>query len=220
MITAIPIVIAYLLGGIPFGLLIPRLFGVPDIRRYGSGNIGATNATRVLGFRKAAWVYAGDILKGVAAVMIGRWFVSEYGAGWISVDGLLLLCALAAVLGHLFPVYLRFRGGKGVNTALGVMLALLPLEALIGLAVFAAVAAASKYVSLGSMLGTLGFFGALLVRKYFLGAAIADVYVWVSGLMLVLIVVAHRQNIGRLMKGTESRISEKGARREKVEPHA
>jgi len=219
MNVALPILIAYLLGGIPFGLLIPRLFGVADIRQHGSGNIGATNATRVLGFRRAIWVYLGDIAKGVAAVLIARYSVGRFGVDGLSVDLFLVLCALAAVLGHLFPIYLRFKGGKGVNTALGTMLALLPIEALIAFGVFAVVVLTTRYVSLGSMLGVAAFCTVICIEKFALGRDIAMVYVGVSALLVLLIVVAHRQNIARLISGSENRVGRKKERREKVGPH-
>ncbi len=220
MNIALPILVAYLLGGIPFGLLVPRLFGVPDIRKLGSGNIGATNATRVLGFRRAIWVYLGDIAKGSAAVLIGRFSAAHYGTGGLGVDLFLVLCALAAVLGHLFPLYLRFKGGKGVNTALGAMLALLPIEALIAFVIFAIVVSTTRYVSLGSMLGVASFSAVICIERFALHRPIGDVYVGVSILLVLLIVYAHRQNIKRLLSGSENRVGSKRERREKVGPHA
>ncbi|HVP07382.1 MAG TPA: glycerol-3-phosphate 1-O-acyltransferase PlsY, partial [Candidatus Acidoferrum sp.] len=151
MATILPIVVAYLLGAIPFGLIIARLYGVHDVRQSGSGNIGATNVWRVAGPRAAAWVYLLDIGKGAAAVAIAR-FVHQ---DTIQRDLFLVFCAMAAVLGHVFPVYLRFRGGKGVNTGLGVMLSLLPLETLISVAVFVIIVALSKFISLGSIIAAV-----------------------------------------------------------------
>ena len=122
MVWLLPVIIAYLLGAIPFGLLVPRMFGVRDIRQHGSGNIGATNATRVRGFQRAVWVYVGDIAKGAAAVLLARWYALHYPIPFDTIHPYLVICALAAVVGHVFPVYLGLKGGKGVNTALGVML--------------------------------------------------------------------------------------------------
>ncbi|HPI32908.1 MAG TPA: glycerol-3-phosphate 1-O-acyltransferase PlsY, partial [candidate division Zixibacteria bacterium] len=200
-----PIAVAYLLGAIPFGLLVPRLFGVADIRRHGSGNIGATNVTRVLGFRRAVWVYGLDIAKGAAAVLLGRWYAAAATIPFAGADTYVVLCGLAAVLGHLFPVYLRFRGGKGVNTALGVMLALLPVPALLAFGVFAAVFAIGRYVSLASLVAAVAFPVFILIEKYAFHRPVASVYLWVSAAVVLLIVYAHRGNIGRLRAGTEHR---------------
>jgi len=220
MTIAVSLVIAYLLGGIPFGLLIPKLFGVEDIRRHGSGNIGATNVTRVLGFRKAIWVYVGDIAKGVVAVLVGRYLAGQFGVELLSLDALLMLCALVAVLGHLFPIFLRFKGGKGVNTALGSMLALLPLEATIAFVVFAGVVAVTRYVSLGSMAGALALLVAIIIERYAFARSIAEVYVWVAAVLLVLIVFAHRQNIVRLLAGTENRVTSRSRTKTEADSHA
>lgn len=209
MLWILPIIVGYLLGAIPFGLLVPRLFGVADIRQHGSGNIGATNVTRVLGFRRAIWVYMGDIAKGAAAVLIGRWFAASYGVPFETVQNYLVLCALAAVMGHLFPVYLGFRGGKGVNTALGVMLALMPIEALMAFGVFAIVFMIGRYVSLASMTAAVAFVAIVLIEKYALGHEVATVYVGVSVVVVLLILYAHRENMARLIAGTESKFERK-----------
>jgi len=207
MLVLVPIFIAYLIGGIPFGLLIPRLVGVADIRRQGSGNIGATNVWRVLGFKAAIWVYLGDIAKGFVAVMIARYFLTQYPSDGLTGDTLLVLCALAAVIGHVFPVYLRFRGGKGVNTALGGVIALLPLEAVISFIVFAVVVAISRYVSLGSMLGALALLVTIVIEKYVMDKPLAVIYVIMAAVVVVLIILTHRQNIVRLLTGTENKFT-------------
>ncbi len=201
----VPIVIAYLLGSIPFGLLVSRWYGVPDIRQHGSGNIGATNVWRVVGAKAALWVYLGDIAKGAAAVGFARYFHAHLMTSSVASDGLLVACALAAVLGHMFSLFLRFKGGKGVNTALGAMLMLLPLETAASFIIFIAVVTASRYISLGSLAGAVGFFLIVAVEKYVLSYDVATIYVYVAGVVAVLIVIAHRQNIRRLIAGTESR---------------
>ena len=221
MLYLIPILVAYLLGGIPFGLLIPRLYGVHDIRRHGSGNIGATNATRVLGFRKAIWVFLGDIAKGAAAVLIARWFAAWFAVPFDTIDPYLLICALAAVLGHLFPIYLAFKGGKGVNTALGAMLALLPLEAALALIIFGLVLAASRIVSLSSLSAAVAFLTIVLVEYFAMNREMPAIYVYVVAALVVLLFVAHRSNIARLVSGTENRFDRKRPRdKQEVEPHA
>ena len=127
MLAVIAVLIAYLLGAIPFGMIVARLYGAGDIRTLGSGNIGATNVWRVAGAKAAVWVYLGDIAKGTAAVLVGRYVAQHFQPTMLPIDTFLVLCALTAVLGHVFPVYLGFKGGKGVNTALGTMLVLLPM---------------------------------------------------------------------------------------------
>ncbi|MBU8933077.1 MAG: glycerol-3-phosphate 1-O-acyltransferase PlsY [candidate division Zixibacteria bacterium] len=207
MLTLLPITASYLLGAIPFGLLVPRLFGVADIRAHGSGNIGATNVGRIVGYKAAVWVYIGDVSKGLAAVFLARQFLGHYEVELVSGDAFLLICVLAAVLGHVFPVYLGFKGGKGVNTALGGMLALLPFETLLSLAVFGIVVVITKYVSLSSMAAALSFFLIVTAEKYLLGRDIVAVYVWMAGIVVLLIFITHRQNIVRLIAGTESKIT-------------
>ena len=207
MYAAIPVLIAYLVGAIPFALIITRLAGVGDIRKIGSGNLGATNVWRVAGFKIAIWVFIGDIGKGVLAVLIGQYFANNYGWYWISADVTMVLCALAAVIGHIFPIYVGGRGGKGVNTALGAVGTLLPVETFLSLLVFAVVVTLSRYVSLGSMIGALTLLIAVAVEKYMLNIIVADVYFYLVLVLALLIILTHRQNIGRLIAGTENRFS-------------
>jgi glycerol-3-phosphate acyltransferase PlsY len=205
MLTALPIISAYLLGAIPFGLIVSRFFGVKDIRSHGSGNIGATNVWRVIGAKAAVWVYIGDIGKGVAAVAVARCWANSFGTAFLPVDTFLVVCALAVVLGHLFPLYLCFKGGKGVNTALGAMIMLLPLESLAGFVIFVIVVAVSRFISLGSMVGGVGFFGVVAAEKYLMARDMATIYVYLAGTLAALIVMTHRRNIRRLIAGTENR---------------
>jgi len=207
MVTVLPILIAYLLGGIPFGLIVSRIFGIKDIRSHGSGNIGATNVWRVIGPKAAVWVYLGDIGKGVAAVALAGCFARHFDTAFLQIDTFLVICALAAVLGHLFPVYLGFKGGKGVNTALGAMIMLLPLESLAGFVIFIIVVVASRFISLGSIVGVVGFFVIVAAEKYLMARDMAAIYVYLAGALAALIVITHRQNICRLVSGTENRFS-------------
>lgn len=204
---AITALLAYLLGAIPFGLVVARFFGVEDIRRQGSGNIGATNVGRIAGFRAALWVYVGDIGKGVLAVLLARLVAGNTDVSYISVDLFLVICALAAVLGHIFPVYIGFRGGKGVNTGLGVMITLLPYETLLAVGVFALLVLVTRYVSLGSICAGLALFAFVAVEKHVLSRDIAAVYFYLTLALAIVVIVTHRQNIGRLLSGTENRIS-------------
>ena len=187
----------YLAGSIPFAVLISRVMGLDDPRTYGSGNIGATNVLRS-GHRIAALLtLVGDVGKGWAAVLVARMM----GAG----DELLAVVAIAAFLGHVFPVWLRFRGGKGVATAAGVLIA---LDWRLGLAVVVAwltVAVASRYSSLASIVAALF---APAAAWYLVGAG--PVLAAVAAMSVVLI-ARHRANIAKLLRGEESRIGDKKA---------
>lgn len=183
----------YLLGSIPFGLLITRAAGLGDVRKIGSGNIGATNVLRTGNKGLAALTLLLDALKGTAAVLIaGRWG-SE----------LAIVAGLGAFLGHLYPVWLGFKGGKGVATYLGVLIGLAWIGALVFAIVWLAVAFATRYSSLAALVAAI----AVPIALYFLG------HVQVAGLfavMSLIVLVKHRANIGRLMAGTESKIGAKG----------
>ncbi|MBU0985563.1 MAG: glycerol-3-phosphate 1-O-acyltransferase PlsY [candidate division Zixibacteria bacterium] len=207
LVVAAALVVAYLLGAIPGGYIIARHHGIPDLRKVGSGNVGATNVVRLLGFRAGIWVYVLDIAKGVLAEVIGLFVVQDI----MGRELFLLLVALAAILGHVFPIYIGFRGGKGVNTALGTMLVLLPLETLCCVAVFLVVAFATRYISLGSILGALTLPTVLLVERYAFGWDVSDVYLIMTITIGLLVPLTHYKNVGRLLAGTESRFSLKGS---------
>jgi glycerol-3-phosphate acyltransferase PlsY len=197
---------AYLLGSCPAGYLLVRLFRHEDIRQSGSGNIGATNVLRSGGKCLGAVTFLLDMLKGSAAVWLGG-LVGVLLLPHCPLRDVQSLAALFAVLGHIFPVWLRFRGGRGVSTGFGVFLVAAPLAALAAIAVFALVLVLSRYVSLASILGAASFpiFACFLVR--------GDrplFYIAVQFAVALLIIARHRQNIRRLLAGTESRL---GARR-------
>nr|MBN2276319.1 glycerol-3-phosphate 1-O-acyltransferase PlsY [candidate division Zixibacteria bacterium] len=197
------IISGYLLGAIPFALIIARMFGIGDIRRVGSGNIGATNAWRAAGPAAGILVAVFDIGKGVLAVLL----VSIYPDSSIPAEYLKLIAGMAAVVGHIFPIFLLFRGGKGVNTALGVMLTLLPIEALIALLVFILTVSLSRYISLGSILAAFAFFVAVVIAWSLKLADIPILYVLIAALLMLLIIFSHRSNIKRLLNGTENRFA-------------
>ena len=189
------IIASYFIGAIPTGVILAKAFAGRDIRQEGSGNIGATNVTRVLGKKVGALTLVGDLLKGFLPVWAGA-----YITGSIVVA---CLMGLSAFLGHLFPVYLKFKGGKGVATALGVFLFLSPLVVLIEVVIFAAAVGIWKYVSLGSMLAA----GTMPVLLYLL--SFPTPVVILSIVFAILIIIKHGSNIQRLMNGTENKIGQK-----------
>jgi len=190
------IVGAYLIGAVPIGWLVARAFGVSDIRRHGSGTIGATNVLRTLGRLPAIVTLLGDVLKGYVAVALAARFTQGDPVA-------VALATVAAVVGNCWSVFLGFRGGKGVATGLGALLRLVPWATLAALPVFVAVVATSRFVSLGSLLGALCVpLGAAL-----LGYPRASV---IAAVAVALIVVGrHHANIARLRAGTESRLGQK-----------
>ncbi len=188
--------LGYLLGSIPFGYLITRLVAGRDIRREGSGNIGATNVSRALGWKGGVATMVLDVAKGAAPVALAAHFDPHpLVAG---------AAGLAAVLGHCYPLFLGFRGGKAVATSLGVFLVLAPLPCLAAAGVFVLTIALTRYVSLGSLLAAAAFpFLLLLFGKpeatAVMAACIAGLIVW-----------RHRENIGRLVRGEERKFGRKG----------
>jgi glycerol-3-phosphate acyltransferase PlsY len=205
----------YVFGSIPFGLLIGRLFGIRDIRKVGSGNIGATNVWRAAGPAAGILVLVFDIAKGASAVML----VSLVEPSFLGKEYLRIICGLAAIFGHIFPVFLFFKGGKGVNTTLGVMLTLLPVESLIAVIAFIVTVAISKYISLGSMLAA-GVFSLMIIIEYILNwNNVNAIYIPISVLLVILIILAHRSNIKRLIEGSENRFSIHPGRASEVKNH-
>ena|ERR1700743_1798326 len=191
-------IVAYLLGSIPFGYLLVRFFKGEDIRLSGSGNIGATNVARsgAKGLGIATLVL--DALKGALAVAI-PWYIANSHPELVRTQ-LMALAALFAVLGHVFPVWLKFKGGKGVATALGVFCILFPKAILVGLVIFILIVAVTRYVSLGSIIGAISF----PIAAYFLQNT-DGISLLLAGLVSLIVVAKHHQNIRRLLAGTESR---------------
>ncbi len=183
----------YLCGSVPFGLILTRLAGAPDVRSVGSGNIGATNVLRTGHKGLAAATLLGDMLKGTAAVLAVMYFCGREIA---------LLAAPGAFLGHLFPVWLGFKGGKGVATYIGLLLALAPLAAAIFAAVWLGIAAITRYSSLAALAASAATPVALLLTRDFPEATLFTV-------LSALLWIMHRANIARLLNRTETRIGEK-----------
>ncbi|MEA3296276.1 MAG: glycerol-3-phosphate 1-O-acyltransferase PlsY [candidate division Zixibacteria bacterium] len=207
MWTVLAVVVVYLLGAIPFALIVARLLGIKDIRKTGSGNPGATNVWRAAGPVAAFLVFAGDVVKGVLSIMIASVFLAYLDVSLLTPDVFLVVIGTAAVIGHVFPVYLGFKGGKGVSTALGVTIMLMPIPSVIALVVFVVVVVLSRFVSLGSMLGVITLFLVVLAQYYLLPDDIALVYVYLTLAMTILILFTHRKNIIRLIGRTENRVA-------------
>lgn len=216
--VAVIVILAYLLGSIPFGLIISRMYGM-DIRQHGSGNIGATNVWRVIGKKAGLTTFLCDLLKGLIAVVLAKWIAGHwpvmiplphehtrteyFDAGFAGIAA-----ALGCILGHSFPVWLRFKGGKGVATSLGVIIGMMPLVSLVVFAIWGVVFKVSRYVSLASIVAAAAL-PVVTVAFLFMG--------WVEGWALfyfglaaaLLVIRRHRDNIKRLMAGTESRFGKK-----------
>jgi len=211
-----PVLIGYLLGSIPFGLLIGKRMAKVDVRQYGSGRTGGTNVLRIAGRKVAAVVACLDVLKGVLAVVLAGLIVGE---DYLVVGGFVLgtpllvqvLAALAAIVGHIWSVFLKFQGGRGVAPFSGALIALCPLAAVFGGVVIIAVIGLTRYVSLGSIAGVVGAYAILVPLTIINGYPLEYLlYTLFGG---VLIIFMHRDNIVRLVSGTERKLGEKAVRR-------
>jgi len=187
---------AYLLGAVPFGLVFSRCLTGKDPRDFGSGNIGATNAARTGGKKIGLLTLAADIIKGAIPVAIAM----QLGGEGPSREWFIAVTAVAAFLGHIFPVYLKFQGGKGVATMFGVLLPWQPQVAIIAFAVWLAAIALSRYVALASILAGIS----LPLSAWLFGASPPVLYACL--LFCVLMAVRHQSNVQRLLSGTESRV--------------
>lgn len=190
LLSLILLIASYLIGSIPFGFIVARLKGI-DITKQGSGNIGATNVWRTMGPVPGLFVLIMDALKGVAGVLLGR------QAG---IEGFELLTGMAALLGHAFPVYLGFKGGKIIATGAGVMAALAPPVVIVAFIVFSMVVLAFRYISLGSMCAALSVPVFLAIFQY------NWTYILFGATLCLFAIIKHIPNIKRLKEGTESRI--------------
>lgn len=207
------LLISYFLGSIPGALWSSKALHGVDIRNYGSHNAGATNAFRVVGWQAGVLATIVDMGKGylsagvVASVVRMDPLPALSVFGWETPVIVGLLAGLAAIVGHMFPIFARFEGGKGVNTAAGILLALTPLTTLYTMGVFVVVLLSSRYVSLGSITAAVAFPIIVATRKYGFGVDIDGSLLVVGIVIATAIVVAHRSNIGRLLRGNENQVS-------------
>jgi glycerol-3-phosphate acyltransferase PlsY len=193
--------IGYLIGSVPFGFLVGRLAGV-DIRRVGSGNIGATNVLRTLGKPYGYTVFLLDFLKGTAAVILSILVIDRVQPGSSKAEFAGILAGVLCVIGHVYPVWLGFKGGKGVATTAGVLFGLMPLASLIVMLVWLLTFQITKYVSVASIGAALALpIAAFMVVHLRKASGLTPVYFAIC--LTVVIVWRHRSNIARLMKGTE-----------------
>ena len=209
LLLGLTLLVAYLIGGVPFGWLVARGRGV-DILREGSGNIGATNVGRVLGRRFGALVFALDFAKGALPVLAAK-YLAPFAGNDLPPDSLPVAAGVAAFLGHLFPVYLRFRGGKGVATGVGVVTVLLPELAPVVFAAWLVVLAASRYVSLASLVA-VALLSVLRLTLY--RAPFSWDHAVVTGFCLfgtALVFLRHAGNVRRLLQGSENRLKDSPA---------
>ena len=192
--------LAYLVGSIPIGFMIGKARGV-DLRTIGSGNVGATNVYRAFGFRLAILVFMLDVSKGFvgAAILPAIWTPDALSITWLRI-----ICGVAAIAGSIASVFMKFKGGKGVATVVGVFLALEPFSTIIGLVIWTVLFLKYRYVSLGSIVGTAVL--PILIAVFNRDGLLRYPVFYLSLLVAVLVAVRHRSNIGRLLKGTENRI--------------
>lgn len=205
VVEIIVLAAAYLVGAIPFGVIIGRVFRGVDIRSYGSGGSGATNVNRTLGPYAGGAVLVADVAKGLVVTAVARYAVE--GDGW-----LIASAGTLAVLGHMFPIYIRFKGGKGVATGLGALVVISPILAAVALT-GVIVAAVTKYVSLGSIIGSGLSLGLLIIFSAFELTILGwehDVWYLLFAVPVPLFIIwSHRKNVDRLAKGDESKLENK-----------
>lgn len=196
------IVLAYCIGSVPTAVWISKYFFEIDIREYGSGNAGATNTFRVLGSKWGTIVMVIDILKGVIATSLYLLLGSYYVGSELHRTNLMIGLGLAAVVGHIFPIWAGFKGGKGVATLLGMAVAIQPLVAICCIAVFLLVLYLTRFVSLSSILAGVSF----MVFILFIFNEKETLYRIFAVMVALMVVLTHQKNIGRILKGTESKV--------------
>jgi glycerol-3-phosphate acyltransferase PlsY len=204
---ALVVIGSYLLGSIPFGYLAGRFEGI-DIRKCGSGNVGATNVLRILGKGYGYPVFAADFLKGFGAVKMSILITTWLQPEWRSPEIVGILAAISSVLGHSFPLWLRFKGGKGVATSAGALFALTPVAALVGVATWILTFLLTRYVSLASIAAAAALPFIILATARFSQSA-GKLLFYSSVCLAAVVIWRHRSNLSRLMRGTEPRFTRK-----------
>ena len=194
---------AYLIGSVNFGIIVSKIRHKKDVRDYGSGNAGATNTLRTFGKTSALIVMLGDMLKGAAVIWISKYALTGFALSQYFV----YVAGVAVLLGHIFPVFFGFRGGKGVSTTAGIMLAFSPVTFLILLAVFIIVLCISKYVSLSSITAVILYAPVNALIYYLMNKTVNCMEIIFPIIVAVIVVFLHRQNIVRLIHHNESKIS-------------
>jgi len=198
------LIFGYLIGSFPTAIIAGKLLKKIDIHEHGSGNAGATNVFRVLGWKAGTVVLIIDIFKGFAAVW---WAPQLITVGYDVLIYYQMAAGIAAIAGHIWTIFAKFRGGKGVGTAAGIFLGLLPGPVMICLLVFAGVVYKTRYVSLGSMIAAFLLPIILIIQKFILVVEIQLPLIVLSILLALLIIITHRANINRLIQGTENKLS-------------
>jgi acyl phosphate:glycerol-3-phosphate acyltransferase len=208
MLTLAAVVIgSYLLGSIPFGYLAGRIAGI-DIRERGSGNVGATNVIRTLGKGYGYPVFAADFLKGFGAVKISILIAIRAQPEWIPSEMFGIVAAISSVIGHSFPVWLRFRGGKGVATSAGAIFGLTPVAALVGAAIWVLTFLFTRYVSVASITAAAALPPTILLTTWLSQTAGKSLF-YSSVCLAAVVIWRHRSNLSRLARGTEPRFTRK-----------
>ena len=198
---------SYLLGSIPFGYLAGKIAGI-DIRKVGSGNIGATNVVRALGKRYGYTVFALDFLKGFGAVTISMSLVTDTRPEWISAEIIGIFAAVASVIGHSYPLWLKFRGGKGVATFVGALFGLVPLAAVIAVIIWISIFWFTRYVSVASVVTAIALPFVILIMTRVNEIRGSALFYFSVG-MAAVVIWRHHSNISRLMHGSEPRFTRK-----------
>ncbi len=201
MNESILVILAYLIGSIPTSVWVSKSVFNIDIRNYGSGNAGATNTFRVLGSKWGSFVMLVDVTKGVIATSLYI-LIPYYMSHELARTNFMIILGLAAVVGHIFPIWAEFKGGKGVATILGMAIAIQPIVAVLCLVVFAFTLITTRFVSLSSMLAGIAF----MVLILFIFNEQEPMYRAFAIIVALMVIITHQKNIGRLLKGTESKV--------------
>ncbi|MEN6295073.1 MAG: glycerol-3-phosphate 1-O-acyltransferase PlsY [Chloroherpetonaceae bacterium] len=210
LVLVVIAVVSYLIGSIPWGLIISKKFFGFDIRQKGSGNIGSTNIFRILGMKWGVAVQALDISKGVLAVLFAGWLGKNISipnvTGFTDIIVIQFCAGLVAIFGHAFSIFAQFRGGKGINTALGMLIAIAPIDLSIAVGIFILTVIFSGYISLGSIAGAIAVPSSLFVRYNIWHMEIPAYHflIYASLILALFIIYTHRKNIVRLIKGREN----------------